>query len=119
VVLWANTSGVLNYTNDAGRVVKIDCQIEEGSYAGNSTDNRNITLTSPTFTPKMIWIGRSGIAGGAFRFGAVGDLSGSNDTAWAVWTNNRIQSISAGSFQIGNAGQVNTSGSTYYWVAIG
>ncbi len=90
-----------------------------GSYAGDNTDNRNISLGGPTWNPDMLVIVKTGGAGQPIWRSSThsGDLAASfNATADSA---NWIQSLNpgAGNFQVGSHANVNASGATYYWVA--
>ena len=86
------------------------------TYAGNATDNRD--LTGLGFLPDFVTIrgGGTTTVQGAVRYGAeVGDNSMVWDSAEGV---NRIQALQADGFQIGTSTAVNVSGVTYYAFAL-
>lgn len=89
--------------------------MEVGTYTGNGTDNRDITMTA-SWTPELVFIVPESSAARTWR-GATshsGDSTShiSGATADAA---NFIQSFSAGSFQVGTSN--NTNLTVYHWVA--
>lgn len=92
---------------------------EVGNYAGNGSDNRNISLVSITGTPA--WVGVLGdLTESGFHRTNIhsGDASGwFNSTS--AHTTNGIQSFGAGTFQVGTRDQVNRGSGTpaYHWFA--
>lgn len=96
--------------------------IETGTYTGNGSDNRNISLATLSGTPNVVMV-MCATTTGALRMrtsdmgtDASGNSSQRLDTSLAA---NNIQSISSGSFQVGTANDVNTATGTptYYWLA--
>lgn len=92
---------------------------EVGSYAGNGSDNRTISLASITGTPA--WVGVLGeAAAGAFHRTNIhsGDASGWFDNT-SAHTTNGIQAFGAGTFQVGTRAQVNQGAGTptYHYFA--
>lgn len=94
----------------------------QGTYAGNATDNTNIT--APGFQPNMVMVKNATSATTANRNPVMnvtesyGDSSSYVGSATANLVN-AIQSLSATGFQIGTAVQVNESAATFYWVTFG
>lgn len=94
-----------------------DTEFEVGTYTGNGTDNRNISLATVTGTPS--WVGVLGdLTEQPMHLSNQhgGDLAQSFAST-SVPAANRIQSLGAGTFQLGNADATNKSGSTYHWFA--
>lgn len=97
-----------------------------GSYTGDGTDNRNITV-SPSFAIKFVLIKTTTADTYPPGTGAWFSISGMGDGAVPGWQNdviaaNIIQSMGTGTFQIGYtaAGHTqNNTGKTYYYTAIG
>lgn len=115
-----NASGKrYGYTVVTAASGNFDDNFAVGSYSGNSTDNRDISLGGPTWNPDVMIVVRTGGASvPVWRSSThAGDLSaafnGTTDMADAI----QNLSPSAGNFQVGSSAYVNTSGSTYYWVA--
>lgn len=114
-----NSNGVV-YHYLAIQAVGSDTEFEVGSYAGNGSDNRNISLATITGTPGIVMIFGDFAAGAFWRSNVhSGDLS-----QWfssiAAATTNGIQSFGAGTFQVGTRDQVNHGAGTptYHYVAI-
>lgn len=93
--------------------------LEVGSYSGNGADDRTITMAK-SFTPGLLMI-RCNDAGGAAR-GVFRTTTHTGDSTsyfhQLANTTNLIQSVSAGSFQVGSAAAVNVSSQTCYYLAI-
>lgn len=102
----ANTNGMKWEARDRHAV---------GSYTGNGTDNRTITLAAD-FTPAYVIVKGDAAVTAAARFGTAGDAS---QTATDVNAANMIQAFGAGTFQVGTDSRVNQNGVTYYYLAIG
>lgn len=90
--------------------------ISSGSYAGNSTDNRDV-VTGLTFQPDLVVIKGSNNNHAVWRC----DRHSGDSTSY--FTNvakqaNLIQAFNSDGFQVGNSALVNTTGNTYYWIAI-
>lgn len=86
------------------------------SWAGDNTDNRDITI-SPAFTPELVMILQSSSGAQSWR-GATshsGDDASRLNSAFGSVAN-EIQSFSGTGFQVGSA--QNASGTTYYSIAI-
>lgn len=93
-------------------------KVAHGSYTGNATDNRDITGMG--FQPKMVVIKDAGAGAGASGIATWRDADyswyfGDNTTPFA----NYIQDLATDGFQVGTGGEVNTTGRTYYWFALG
>lgn len=93
--------------------------IETGSFAGNDTDNTDITLAVITGTPNYVAIIPSDAQDLEHRTSDhTGDLAQGYSRAALA---NIIQSFGAGTFQVGNrnvAPTMNRAGNTYYWLAL-
>jgi hypothetical protein len=88
--------------------------VATGNYAGNTSDDRNITVT--TFTPEVVWLkGSSTTAGLAHRFSNAGDSSW---CAAAAATTNQIQAFASGNFQVGTSTCANENTVTMRWFAL-
>jgi len=89
--------------------------VNVGTYTGNGVDNRNITGLG--ITPNFAWVKRSVSSEGVWRTDTV---SGDRTLYWDAGgpTSNRIQSLLADGFQVGTHSQVNSNGSTYYYLAL-
>lgn len=92
--------------------------VEFGSYTGNATDNRTITLSTMTGTPDLVMIKAASAGYMVFHTDAMGD---STDTAAYMYNNanaaNRIQAVGPGSFEVSNNAYVNDDGVTIYYAA--
>ena len=87
-----------------------------GSYVGNGADARPITGVG--FQPDVIIIKASTARAGIIRTSTMsGDAAKVLGTATALQTNH-IESLDADGFTVGSHLDVNTSGTTYYWVAM-
>jgi uncharacterized membrane protein len=87
-----------------------------GSYVGNGADARPITGVG--FQPDVIIIKASTARAGIIRTSTMsGDAAKVLGTATAL-QNNHIESLDADGFTVGSHQDVNTSGTTYYWVAM-
>lgn len=87
-----------------------------GSYTGNGVDGTNISIG---VTPVIAYVqeGSGGLQPGVWRTATqVGDLSFAMNSATGAAAN-RIQSLGASLFNIGNDARVNTNLSTYYYFA--
>jgi hypothetical protein len=92
--------------------------IDVSSYAGDGTDNRNVN--TPAFQPEYTLIRADDNATGRPATHRTALLPGDNTllfSATAVVTN-RIQALQANGFQVGNSGDVNASGVTYYSLSV-
>lgn len=88
--------------------------VATGSYAGNGADDRPIPVP---FTPDVVIVKANTNQVGVLRSSTMaGDASKPLTGATALFTN-RIQSLTATGFVVGNNAQVNTSGTTYQWMA--
>lgn len=115
----ANKSGV-TYEFLAIEQESGDLEFEVGSYNGNGVDNRNISLTTMTGTPGVLMIFTEYTVGGFW----VSNVHSVDRSQWfdstAATVTNGIQSIGAGTFQVGTRDQVNRGTGTplYHYVAI-
>ena len=97
-----------------------DLDFEVGSYSGNGTDNRDITLSTITGTPSLVIVMGEYTQGAFFRTNVhTGDASGWFGNV-ASHTTNGIQSFGAGKFQVGTRDHVNrgTGTPTYHYVVM-
>jgi hypothetical protein len=92
--------------------------IDVSSYAGDAADNRNVT--NPGFQPGYALIRADDNATGRPAVHRPASLAGDNTLlfAGAATATNRIQALQASGFQIGNSGDVNASGVTYYSLSV-
>jgi len=93
-------------------------KMSEGTYTGDGTDNRNLSVTG--YKPSMVMIKNSSLARRAVWTApeAQGDHSlyiGDNSPAGP----NIIQALNADGFQLGNSAVTNESGATFYWFSFG
>ncbi len=90
-------------------------QVSQQTYTGNGLDNRSIAGVG--FQPQVVWVKRDDAQASVWR-----PASAAGDTTlyWAATaaTTNRIQALQADGFQVGTNAQVNTNGSTYYYLAL-
>lgn len=96
--------------------------IATGTYTGDGTDNRNITVPT-SFAIKFIYIKRSDSASTTSGC-AVGSISGMGDGTFLGFENrdlqtNLVQSMGTGTFQVGSGATVNTNAVTYYYLCLG
>lgn len=92
-----------------------DCEV--GSYTGNATDNRTISL-SGSWTPEFVLVIPDSADAMVWRTEASSDDDRSESTEANEGGSNRIQDFGAGSFEVGTDADVNASGVTYYYIAI-
>jgi hypothetical protein len=112
----ANTNGTtyhyVAFNDVAGSVVK-------SNYIGNGVDNRNIGGVG--FQPDYVMIRANDTATARSGQHLPASLSGGNSLFWAntANTNNGIQALQAGGFQVGTDASVNAgpSGPTYHYIA--
>jgi hypothetical protein len=92
--------------------------IDVSSYAGDGTDNRNVT--TPGFQPDYALIRADDNATGRPAVHKPSSLAGDSTLLFAGAANvtNRIQALQANGFQVGNSGDVNAAGVTYYSLAV-
>ncbi len=92
--------------------------IDVSSYAGDGTDNRNVT--TPGFQPDYALIRADDNVTGRPTTQHPASLAGDNTLLFAgsAMVTNRIQALQANGFQVGNSGDVNASGVTYYSLAV-
>jgi hypothetical protein len=96
--------------------------MNEGTYTGNATDNRNITGIG--FQANLALVKNATSATTASRNPQVnfsesyGDNSSYVGSATANQVN-AIQALQSDGFQLGTAAQTNESGATFYWVTFG
>ncbi len=86
-----------------------------GTYVGDGVDNRAISGVG--FQPDVVFVKANAGDSTVCRISTmVGDLSKPMVPNFPVGTN-RIQSLDADGFTVGTLGQVNSDGTSYYWVA--
>ena len=89
-------------------------KMASGTYTGNATDNRAITVG---FQPDFVMVKDTAATEGAARSSSMaGDLSKPMGSLTA-FTADHIQSLDATGFTIGTNNRVNRNGRTYHWVA--
>jgi hypothetical protein len=94
-------------------------RVAHGSYVGNGSDSRNITV-SPSFAIKAVFIkADSTEAGPIVSFSGMGDKSRKMFIESQGLLTDHIQSMGTGTFQIGTDSEVNGNGITYYYFVIG
>lgn len=91
---------------------------ENISWSGNSTANRDITLSDGTLDIKFIRILSDNQA---YTFFRSEDMTGDNTAQSypAVFASNKIRSVGTGTFQVGDNAAVNASGTTYHAIIYG
>lgn len=95
-----------------------DGNVSVGSYVGNGSDNRNITLSGFSGTPDLVLVLGDTAQPTAWRTSAMsGD---SSQTFGTSLTTNIIQAFGSGNFQVGTSAIVNTATATptYYYLAL-
>jgi hypothetical protein len=92
--------------------------IDVSSYSGDGADNRNIA--TPAFTPEYALIRADDNATGRPALHRTSSLAGDNTMQFAgsALVTNRIQALQANGFQLGNSGDVNAAGVTYFSLAV-
>lgn len=90
--------------------------MEVGTYTGDGTDNRDITM-SASWTPELVIIVTEGTARRVWR----GSTSHSGDSSSSISgpdadAANYIQSVGAGTFQVGTSSNTNTV--PFHWIAL-
>jgi hypothetical protein len=94
---------------------KASPQVSQSTYLGNGIDNRSITGLG--LAPAFVWVKRLDTNQGTWRPSSVsGDLSLNFDAQSPG--NNRIQALEPDGFQVGTSAQVNTTGATYFYLAL-
>jgi hypothetical protein len=89
-------------------------KMASGTYTGNATDNRAITVG---FQPDFVIVKDAGNSEGAARTSSMsGDLTKPMGTLTAFQADN-IQSLDANGFTIGTDNRVNRNNRIYYWTA--
>jgi hypothetical protein len=89
-------------------------KMASGTYAGDATDNRAITVG---FQPDFVMVKDTGNSEGVARSSSMsGDLSKPMGLLTALQADN-IQSLTATGFTIGTNNRVNRNGRTYHWTA--
>jgi hypothetical protein len=92
--------------------------IDVSSYAGDGADDRN--LNTPGFQPEYTLIRADDNATGRPATHRTALLPGDNTLLFSgtAAVTNRIQALQANGFQVGNSGDVNASGVSYYSLAV-
>lgn len=93
-------------------------RVATGSYVGDATDDRNITV-SPSFAIKMVLIKQASTQPAVMSISGMGDLARILDNTTGSPAANIIQSMGTGTFQVGASSRTNLTGETYYYVALG
>src|SRR3990172_3358263 len=93
-------------------------RVATGTYTGDGNDNRGITGVG--FQPEVVIVKGAGPGLGAATLvirtdTMAGDLSRHGAAAVAA---NQIQSLDADGFTLGTAAEVNSSGNTFWWIAL-
>jgi hypothetical protein len=89
-------------------------KMASGTYLGNATDNRAITVG---FQPDFVMVKDTGNSEGVARSSSMsGDLSKPMGLLTALQADN-IQSLDANGFTVGTDNRVNRNNRTYHWVA--
>ncbi|MEX0785341.1 MAG: prepilin-type N-terminal cleavage/methylation domain-containing protein [Dehalococcoidia bacterium] len=87
-----------------------------GTYTGNDVDGR--LFAGIGFQPDVVFIKSEAGRPGVVRTSTMAGDSTKVLPQEAALQSNRIQSITADGFTVGNNNQVNNSGETYHWIAI-
>ena len=91
-------------------------RLATGSYAGNGVNGR--AITGAGFLPDVVIVKADAGRAGMMRTSTMtGDATKNLANAGALVTN-RIESLDADGFTVGSNQDVNSSGNTYYWVAM-
>jgi YD repeat-containing protein len=90
-------------------------QFTYGTYVGNGVDGRSITGVG--FQPDAVIIKSSSGNYAVMRTTTMAGDATKQLAAGNGLQTNRIQSLNADGFTVGNNGEVNSSGTTYYWMA--
>ena len=92
--------------------------IDVSSYAGDGADDRSVT--TPGFQPDYALIRADDNATGRPALQRPSALAGDNTLQFAgsAIATNRIQALQANGFQLGNSGDANAAGVTYYSLAV-
>lgn len=96
--------------------------VNEGSYTGDGTDNRNITGLG--FQPSTVMVKNSTSATTSNRRSLMSNIQNNGDDASfigdaAANITDAVQALQSDGFQIGTNGTVNETGATMYWIAFG
>lgn len=91
-----------------------DCAV--GTYTGNATDNRSITVG---FQPDMVIVMRDATDATASAIWRTSDMVGDSSQIFdGILGTNSIQAFEANGFQVGTSGNVNDADDAYHWFAI-
>jgi len=92
--------------------------IDIGSYAGNNTDDRNIT--TPAFQPAYVLIRADDTATARPAGAKPSSLAGDNTLGFlaAAAVSNRIQALQSNGFQLGTGTEVNANTVNYHYLAV-
>lgn len=95
-------------------------QVEEGTYTGNATDDRTISLTDSNLKPILVIVLSDTATPIYFRV-ETSVMSGDNTKAFlnTAFAANLIQDIGTGSFEVGDHANINTNDETYYYLVLG
>lgn len=94
-----------------------DTEFEVGTYTGNGSDNRNISLATITGTPSMVAVLGDLTEQPMWLSDQHGGDLAQSFASTSVPAANRIQSIGAGTFQVGTHAATNQNTNTYHWFA--
>lgn len=110
----ANTNGTVYHYIAANDVAG---SVKKGSYTGSATDNRNIAGVG--FQPDFVMIRANDTATARSGHARTASLAGGNSQFWAATanTNNGIQALQAGGFQVGTHASVNGNNPTFHYIA--
>src|SRR5574343_869283 len=94
-------------------------QVVSGSYTGNGSDNRDITI-SPACQPKVVIVKRSDnqSTDSVMRIDSMSGDNTSQISSSAAFAANHIQAINSNGFQVGTAATVNSNTVVYRYVAL-
>ena len=93
---------------------------EIGTYEGNATDDRTISLGTITGTPEVVMIKNGDSTdSGAWRTASLSSNESMPFHQFGGLRGNEIQDFSTGGFQVGTGGETNASGETYFYIALG
>lgn len=102
-----------NTVNFYSLALKASDGVGTGSFAGNTSDDRDITAIA---NPQFVMIkGNSTTAQSAYRFGGIAGDASFCDQAASI--TNLIQSLGSTGFQVGTNSCANENGVTMYWFA--
>ena len=113
---WIATTLNGSWTASGGGSLSFD--VATGSYAGNTDDDRNVSV-SPSFAIKVLIIKASSASEGVISFTSMTGESAKEFTSSGSEFTNCIQSMGTATFQVGTDARCNSSGVTYHYIALG